>query len=80
MVYRKVSDKLIDWNIRQYPPDVVEVSRVVGDYNPTNVWPITPAADSVHPAVFPLQLATQVIQLYSYKGDLVLTRSVDGVR
>ncbi len=71
MVYRKATDKLIDWNIRQYDPQTIEASRVVGDYEPTNVWEIAPASDPVHPAVFPLELATRVIQLYSYKGDLV---------
>ncbi len=71
MVYRKATDKLIDWNMRQYPSEVVEASRVRGDYEPTNVWEIAPASDPVHPAVFPLELATRVIQLYSYKGDLV---------
>ncbi|MCS6923541.1 MAG: site-specific DNA-methyltransferase [Fimbriimonadales bacterium] len=63
--------KLIDWNMRQYPDEVVEASRVLGEYEPTNLWQIAPAADPVHPAVFPLELASQVIQLYSYKGDLV---------
>lgn len=71
MVYRKATDKLIDWNMRQYPADVVEASRVLGDYEPTNLWQIAPASDPVHPAVFPVELASQVIQLYSYKGDLV---------
>ncbi len=71
MVYRKATDRLIDWNMRQYPPEVVESSRVTSDYEPTNVWEIAPASDPVHPAVFPLDLATRVIQLYSYKGDLV---------
>lgn len=71
MVYRKATDKLIDWNMRQYDPSVIEASRVTSDYEPTNVWEIAPASDPVHPAVFPLELATRVIQLYSYKGDLV---------
>lgn len=72
MVYRKATDKLIDWNMRQYDPQTVEASRVMGEYEPTNVWQIAPASDPVHPAVFPLELATRVIQLYSYRGDLVL--------
>lgn len=72
MVYRKATDKLIDWNMRQYPEEVVEASRVQGKYEPTNLWSIAPASDSVHSAVFPVELASQVIQLYSYKGDLVL--------
>ncbi len=71
-VYRKATPKLIDWNMRQYPESIVEASRVQGKYEPTNLWAIAPAADPVHPAVFPLELASQVIQLYSYKGDLIL--------
>jgi DNA modification methylase len=71
MVYRKATDRLIDWNMRQYPDAVVEASRVLDEYEPTNLWQIAPAADPVHPAVFPLELASQVIRLYSYKGDLV---------
>jgi DNA modification methylase len=72
MVYRKATSKLIDWNMRQYPDEIVDASRVLGKYEPTNLWQIAPSADPVHPAVFPLELAAQVIQLYSYKGDLVL--------
>ncbi|MDW8106868.1 MAG: DNA methyltransferase [Armatimonadota bacterium] len=71
IVYRKATDKLIDWNMRQYPDEVVQASRVLGEYEPTNLWEIAPASDPVHPAVFPLELASRVIQLYSYKGDLV---------
>ncbi|MGQ9657693.1 MAG: DNA methyltransferase [Fimbriimonadales bacterium] len=71
MVYRKKTDKLIDWNIRQYPEAVVERSRVQDDYEKTNVWKIAPTTDKVHPAVFPLELAKRVIRLYSYEGDLI---------
>ena len=31
MVYRKKTDKLIDWNIKQYSKDIVEKSKVKGD-------------------------------------------------
>ena len=71
MVYRKKTDKLIDWNIRQYNDDTVDASKVRGDYEKTNVWRINPATDKVHPAVFPPELASRVIQFYSFKGDLV---------
>jgi len=71
MVYRKASDKLIDWNMRQYDAETVAASRVLDDYEPTNVWAIAPTADPIHPAVFPLELAMRVVRLYSYKGDLV---------
>ncbi|MCS6829116.1 MAG: DNA methyltransferase [Armatimonadota bacterium] len=71
IVYRKHTDKLIDWNMRQYDPETVEASKVLGDYEKTNVWRIAPSADPVHPAVFPVELATRIIELYSYRGDLV---------
>lgn len=71
MVYRKKTDKLIDWNIRQYDDETVEASKVMGEYEKTNLWHINPATDKIHPAVFPAELATRVVQFYSFKGDLV---------
>lgn len=71
MVYRKKTDKLIDWNMRQYDEETVEASKVKGGYEKTNVWHIHPASDKVHPAIFPTELATRVIQFYSFKGDVV---------
>ena len=71
MVYRKKTDRLIDWNIRQYDPETIDTSRVNGTYEKTNLWHINPATDKVHPAVFPPELAARIIQLYSFKGDLV---------
>ena len=71
MVYRKKTDKLIDWNIRQYDDETVEASKVMGEYEKTNLWHINPATDKVHPAVFPAELAARIVQFYSFKGDLV---------
>jgi DNA modification methylase len=71
IVYRKRTDKLIDWNMKQYPDEVVNQSKINGDYERTNVWEIAPANDKVHPAIFPKELAARVIQFYSFKGDLV---------
>lgn len=71
MVYRKKTDKLIDWNIRQYDDETVEASKVIGNYEKTNLWHINPATDKVHPAVFPPELAARVVRFYSLKGDLV---------
>ena len=71
MVYRKKSFKLIDWNLRQYPRDVVHQSRVKSDFERSNIWHIPPASDRVHSAVFPLRLCDQVVRLYSFVGDLV---------
>lgn len=70
-MYRKHTDKLIDWNMRQYDSETVEASKVIGDCEKTNLWRITPSADPVHPAVFPVELASRIVQLYSYRGDLV---------
>ena len=71
MVYRKKTDKLIDWNMRQYDEETVEASLVKENYEKTNVWHIHPASDKVHPAIFPTDLATRIIQFYSFKGDIV---------
>jgi DNA modification methylase len=73
LVYRKHTDKLIDWNIRSHPEqELVEASRIGDDYERTNIWKITPAHDQRHPAIFPLELAEKVITYYSFKGDVVL--------
>ncbi len=71
MVYRKQSTRLLDWNLRQYPPAVREASRAPADYEATNVWEIDPAVDRVHSAVFPQALCERVIAYYSMLGDLV---------
>jgi DNA modification methylase len=71
MVYRKKTDKLIDWNIRQYDDETVSRSRVQGNYATSNLWEIDPTFDKVHSAVFPIELCHRVIRFYSYVGDLV---------
>ncbi|MDR1138575.1 MAG: HEAT repeat domain-containing protein [Clostridiales bacterium] len=71
MVYRKQTDKLLDWNIHQYTDDIVQKSKVVGEYETTNVWKIHPKSDKVHSAIFPKELCQRVIEYYSYVGDLV---------
>ncbi len=71
MVYRKQTDKLIDWNIRQYNWDKVKESKVKDGYETSNVWEIDPKFDKIHSAVFPVDLCKRVIEYYSFKGDLV---------
>jgi DNA modification methylase len=71
MVYRKSTEKLLDWNIRSYDFETVEESKVADGYETTNVWKIDPCFDKVHSAIFPVELCKRVIQYYSYKGDLV---------
>ena len=73
LVYRKHTDKLIDWNIRNHPDQkAVQDSKITGEYEVTNLWRIHPAFHSVHPAVFPIDLAKRVIRYYSFKNDVVL--------
>ncbi len=71
MVYRKQSDKLLDWNIRQYDYQIINESKVEDGYETTNVWKIDPKFDKVHTAVFPAELCKRVIKYYSIKNDLV---------
>ena len=71
MVYRKKTDKLIDWNIKQYPEDIVNESKIKGDYESSNVWKIDPVFDKTHSAVFPKELCNRIIKFYSFKNDLV---------
>jgi DNA modification methylase len=71
LVYRKQTDKLLDWNMRAYEWDTVQASRIQGEYETSNVWKIDPTFDRVHSAVFPIELCNRVIKFYSYKGDLV---------
>ncbi len=71
MVYRKNTEKLLDWNIKQYDWNTILDSKVADGYETTNVWKIDPCFDKVHSAVFPIELCKRVIQYYSYKGDLV---------
>ncbi len=73
LVYRKKTNRLIDWLIRKHPKqDFVNASKIQDGYEVTNVWKITPAHSRIHPAVFPLDLAKKVIQYYSFVGDVVL--------
>lgn len=73
LVYRKATDKLIDWHIRKHPDQqAVADSKIDDGYDTTNLWKIHPANHPKHPAVFPLELAEKVIKYYSFKKDVVL--------
>ncbi|NUM48929.1 MAG: site-specific DNA-methyltransferase [Anaerolineales bacterium] len=73
LVYRKHSDLLIDWFIRNHPDrEAVDDSKIADGYERTNVWKINPSTNSKHPAAFPKELAEKVVQYYSFKGDIVL--------
>jgi len=71
MVYRKKTDKLIDWNIRQYPWNIIKESKVQEKFETSNLWKVDPSFDKTHSAVFPLELCKRVVKFYSFVGDLV---------
>lgn len=73
LVYRKKSNRLIDWFIRKHPnQELVKDSKIEDGYEVTNIWYISPARDKRHRAVFPRELANRVIKYYSFKNDVVL--------
>ena len=73
LVYRKKTERLIDWNIRNhYDSSLVENSKILGDYDVTNIWHIHPSTNKKHPASFPDELVRRVIRYYSFTDDLVL--------
>lgn len=73
LVYRKHTERLIDWNIRNHPnQSIVEESKIGDDYETTNIWDLKPAYDKRHPAIFPVELAERVINYYSFINDVVL--------
>lgn len=73
LVYRKRTNKLIDWNIRQHPNQkAVKESKIETPYERTDIWRITPAHSKKHPAIFPTELAEKIIKYYSFKTDVVL--------
>lgn len=71
MVYRKQTDKLLDWNMREYDQEIIEKSKVLGNYETSNIWQIDPTFDRVHSAVFPIELCQKVMTYYSYLNDLI---------
>ncbi len=73
VVYRKRTEKLLDWNIRHHPDqNEIKASLISDDYEKTNIWKIHPGNHKEHPAVFPDALAERVIKYYSFRGDMVL--------
>jgi len=73
LVYRKKTDKLIDWHIRKHPrQDLVKKSKIKDGYEKTNIWRISPSNSKKHPAIFPIKLAEKVISYYSFIDDVIL--------
>lgn len=73
LAYRKHSEHLIDWHIKNHPNQkLVKQSKIKDGYEKTNIWKIKPTHSKLHPAIFPKELVNKVISYYSFKGDVVL--------
>lgn len=73
LVYRKQTDKLIDWNIRHHPDqEAVKQSKVKDGYEVTNLWHEKPSHHPHHPATFPVEIIDKLVNYYSFQGDVVL--------
>lgn len=73
LVYRRKTDRLIDWNLKNHPDkDALVNSLILGEYDKTNVWDITPSYRKDPPAIFPDELVRRVVRYYSFEGDVVL--------
>jgi site-specific DNA-methyltransferase (adenine-specific) len=78
-VFQKPAEKEDKENIYWFrTPEEKENNRIdLSDYQgekSKNVWKIRPVApqENIHPCPFPIELADRIIQLYSYKDDIVL--------
>ena len=72
-VYRKneKGERTADFFIDE-DNEIIEKSKVIGDYETSNVWEMPPQTGSKHPAPFPYLLPMNAIKYYSLKGDIVL--------
>lgn len=78
-VFQKPAEKEgkanIYWNrtLQEKENNVIDLSDYQGEKS-KNVWKIRPVApqENIHPCPFPIELADRIIQLYSYKNDIVI--------
>lgn len=71
LVFQKPSKHLIDKVLKDNHEKVKE-SLVLGEYEKTSIWKISPKKDKIHSAVFPQKLSDNIVKYYSFKGDTVL--------
>lgn len=73
LVFQKPMNGLIDGIVRSYNGEKKEKSLVLDGYERSNLWRMNPeTAIREHPAPYPLELPSKVIQYYSYYDDIVL--------
>ena len=71
-VFKKPCDFLIDKVVRSYNSLDALNSKVVGNYERSNVWKINPKTRSDHPAPYPIELTDKIVKYYSFVGDTII--------
>ena len=71
-VFKKPSKYLIDKVVRSYNSLDALNSKVLGNYERSNVWKINPKTRSNHPAPYPIELTDKIISYYSFVGDTII--------
>jgi len=71
-VFKKPSKFLIDKVVRSYNSLDALNSKVVGNYERSNVWKINPKTRSEHPAPYPIELSDKIVSYYSFIGDTII--------
>ena len=71
-VFKKPSKYLIDKVVRSYNSLDALNSKVVGNYERSNVWKINPKTRSKHPAPYPIELTDKLVRYYSFVGDTII--------
>lgn len=71
-VFKKKSKHLIDQVVRSYNSLDALNSKVVGQYERSNVWKINPKTRSKHPAPYPIELTDRIVRYYSFVGDTII--------
>ena len=64
--------KSTDELLKKMDNDLKERSKVIGDYERTNVWKFNPETRSKHPAPFPEVLSDNLVKYYTFDGDTVI--------
>ena len=63
---------MIDKVVRSYSSLDALNSKVVGNYERSNVWKINPKTNSKHPAPYPIELSDKIVSYYSFVGDIII--------
>lgn len=71
LIFQKPMNGLIDKILKNTPDDILSKSLVPDGYERTNIWKFNPETRSKHPAPFPIELPTKLIQYYSFVNDTV---------